>query len=206
MNQWIYSSEQTLDCRFSTGMMFVQKRPVYCDRGHFSLDIQGVRFHRDPLTQRALEPSRYFHDLDVATSEGQLWAQWLVGGLQISLDEESLPPSERMTWNHTSKQGLVCFQGTLRGQDEAHVTVKEHIVDDTRIWTMNVFGIPSLDDADAFPRHFLRLEHAALEAESFLKWRLLKQPTVSRDLPELNKNPVFVEAISEPGVRSPKMG
>lgn len=206
MTQWVYSSHQTLDCALEPqGLMFIQKRPVYCDRGHFSLNLQGVRFHLDPDTQKALEPSMYVHDLDVATSEGALWAQWLVGGLQVSLDEESLPPSERMSWSHTFDQGLVCFRGQLNGQ-QASVTIQERVIDDTRVWTMEAFDVPSLDEADAFPRHFLRLEHAGLEAESFLKWRLLKQPTVTRELVDFDGTSVVVDAIPVAGIRSPKMG
>ena len=213
--QWTYAPN-LLDATLNQegALVFIQPRPHYCDRGHFSLGFQSVRFHADPVTGRAVEPSLYHHDADVAVSEGALWAQWLVGKQNVSVDEESLPTSDRMTWGRTyikdeNEVPCVVFKGILNGQTPLAV-ISERMVDEVRIWSLDVEGVPDLDEADVFPRHFLRLEHAALEAESFFKWRLLKQPTVGRRLEDFKGQTLPVEPIdvleqaSMPSSGSPK--
>ena len=43
-------------------------------------------------------------------------------------------------------------------------------------WCVNA-NIPCVDDADGFPRYYMRKETAKDETERWLKWRLWKQPT-----------------------------
>lgn len=41
-------------------------------------------------------------------------------------------------------------------------------------YSFNVDGVLSLDNADSFPRYFMKLEVAKSEAEAWLNWRLYK--------------------------------
>ena len=41
-------------------------------------------------------------------------------------------------------------------------------------WQLNVEGVTDLDDADRFPRYYMRLEVAKAETIAFLAWRLHK--------------------------------
>jgi hypothetical protein len=42
-------------------------------------------------------------------------------------------------------------------------------------WSVKVFGIPSIDAADSFPRFFMNLETAKREMKEWLIWRLYKE-------------------------------
>lgn len=50
---------------------FIQKRPVYCDRGHYSFNIDGI-----PYIDGADCFPRYFMSLDRAMIEATLWVNW----------------------------------------------------------------------------------------------------------------------------------
>jgi hypothetical protein len=41
-------------------------------------------------------------------------------------------------------------------------------------WSFNVMGIGSIDGADSFPRYFMSLDRAMIEAIVWLNWRLWK--------------------------------
>lgn len=43
-------------------------------------------------------------------------------------------------------------------------------------WVFNVDGVAALDAADSFPRYYMDLNAAMLEAVDWLNWRLFKVP------------------------------
>jgi hypothetical protein len=43
-------------------------------------------------------------------------------------------------------------------------------------WQVNV-DVPNLDDADGFPRYYMKKDVAISETEAFLRWRLFKEGT-----------------------------
>jgi hypothetical protein len=51
--------------------VWIQKRPVYCDRGHYSGNVMGINSIDD-----ADSFPRYFMDLDRAKLEMKEWLDW----------------------------------------------------------------------------------------------------------------------------------
>lgn len=160
--------------------LWVQARPPYCDRGHWQLGSIGFRY------PNGIEPSLYFQHIDTAIEEGELWAARLKGN-PITWDcEESIPTDLKHSWDF--EKG--CFKtqiSTSNGSVDVCIQALGNETDP--LWKLTIEGIDTLDEADAFPRHYLRLDHATHEAEAFLEWRLNRIPSES---------PGFIERPSQP--------
>lgn len=50
---------------------FIQKRPAYCDRGHWSFNVDGI-----PYIDGADSFPRYYMNLDAAMREATDWINW----------------------------------------------------------------------------------------------------------------------------------
>jgi hypothetical protein len=150
------------------GLFWILPRQPYCDRGHWELGALGVSL--------PVSPSLYFHHFEVAQREAELWLAKSMGR----------PLSERParcpdTWDVMATD--VWVRRATQGDHpvECHLTRTGPANDRLWTWTIPV-GLDAhpdrLDASDAFPRHFLRAEHAVREMEAFLRWRLEKIPTV----------------------------
>jgi hypothetical protein len=142
--------------------VWTEARPYHCDRGHWSLGMQGV------FCEDGREPSLYFMELDTALREGELWLARAMGRPVVPMEEESLPPGLRLDWKVDPHATAL----SARTPDGVDVELTHQGDGPMAVWTLTIDGIDSLDGADGFPRHYLRLEHAAMEAEGFLRWRL----------------------------------
>lgn len=169
--------------------LFIQARPYYCDRGHWSLGSSGFSFID------GIEPSLYFHRMDTAISEAELWAAKL-NNQPIFWDcEEPFPNDAKLNWTlkgHTYKTEVKTDDGIIHIQVDALNTELDPL------WKLSIEGMENLDGGDGFPRHFLRLEHAISEAEDFLTWRLEKKPIEIPDpieRPEQSLPPYILKAL-----------
>jgi hypothetical protein len=171
------------------GRVWIEAQPYHSDRGHWSLGLQSLR------SPDGVEPSLYFMEMDTAIREAELWLARTAGrpvGLQ---DEESLPPGLRQEWTIAKLAGHVAW--TSKHGETTTVVFMEGTEDDP-LWKVEIDHL-DLDDGDVFPRHFLRLEHAVLEAEAFLRWRINKVPAEASgpiDLPPREVDPVIARHLA----------
>lgn len=145
---------------------YIQARPPYCDRGHWSLAHTGLVC---PVT-----PSYYFFHLDVARAEAEL-ALAAARGAPVEPKGLDCPEGwtdEGQSWSLTrpARKGtvtLVLKPGQKQGIPYWRLSIQQ--------WLPH----PSspIDDADRFPRDYLDPRHAVAEAEAFLDWRLTMKPT-----------------------------
>lgn len=160
--------------------LWINKRPVYCDRGHWELGAMGM--HMNP------QPAHYFQRLATAQREAELWLARSLGR-PVPEGEVACPMGWKATgpaaWQRsaTGPTGLVMCQVARSGT----------AADPLWTWTVPE-GLSShpdyLDASDAFPRHFLRASHAVSEVEAFLKWRLEKVHTEIPEMLSLPDEPV----------------
>lgn len=147
-------------------LLWINKRPVYCDRGHWELGSVG--FRSDP------QPALYFHREVTAQREAELWLARSLGR-PIPEGDVSCP----MGWNEIES---TLWQRVVEGPHGPVVCQLVRSGDETNpVWEWTIpEGLDKhpdqLDGSDAFPRHFLRAEHAVAEVEDFLMWRLDKVP------------------------------
>ena len=174
------------------GRVWIEAQPYHSDRGHWSLGLQSLR------SPDGAEPSVYFMEMDTAIREAELWLARMAGrpvGLQ---DEESLPPGLRQDWDIDQTAGQTAWQSRMG--DVATTRIFMAGTEEDPLWRVEIEGI-EMDGADAFPRHYLRLEHAALETEAFLRWRLTKVPAETSgpiDLPPREVDPVIARHLVPP--------
>lgn len=166
---------------------WIESRPYYCDRGHWSLNSNGVNFEKFTNSLDNIEPAHYFQQLDTAIREAELWVAKLAGQ-SISWEcEESLPPGLKYPWTLEKFK----YSTEVQSEEGRVLAIIEMLgTEEDPLWKFQVEGIPSLDAADFFPRYFLRLEHAVIEAEEFLRWRLEKSPTESHEAIERPDQPI----------------
>lgn len=68
---WTEDEYGCLNFRHQNVHAFIQKRPSYCDRGHWSFNADGV-----PFLDGADSFPRYFMGLDCAIREATEWLNW----------------------------------------------------------------------------------------------------------------------------------
>jgi hypothetical protein len=71
METWELDEYQTWNLRKGGAHVWIQKRPVYCDRGHYHAQVEGIPSidHQDSFP-------RYFMNLDRAKAEMGEWLEW----------------------------------------------------------------------------------------------------------------------------------
>jgi hypothetical protein len=63
--------EDIFELKHSGAMVFINKRPQYCDRGHWCANVSGI-----PTLDHADSFPRYFMDFDTAKKEMHEWLIW----------------------------------------------------------------------------------------------------------------------------------
>jgi hypothetical protein len=160
--------------------LWINKRQAYCDRGHWELGAVG--FYSTP------QPSRYFHRVATAQREAELWLARSLGRPAAEGDV-SCP----VGWDEIEP---TIWQRVVEGPQGPVVCQLERSGDETNpVWGWTIpegLNKPpdQLDGSDAFPRHFLRAEHAVAEVEDFLMWRLDKVPAETPGFQERPDEPV----------------
>lgn len=81
----------------------------------------------------------------------------------------------RLEWKLDEVGALMCrFDGPY-GKVEAFITPRP-VYCDRGHWQFGIMtGVPSLDNADSFPRYYMGLRTALQEASDWIMWRLYKQ-------------------------------
>lgn len=160
--------------------LWILPRQPYCDRGHWELGMLGVYLH--------VSASLYFHHFEVAQREAELWLAKSVGrplAERVAHCPDTWEEEDTRTWRRAAEHDGKVVECVLSRTGP--------LTDPLWTWTIPV-GLKShpdiLDASDAFPRHFLRAEHAVREVEAFLRWRLEKIPTVVPGRIQLPDEPV----------------
>lgn len=79
--EWVVDNYNCLNLHIGKAHVWIQKRPTYCDRGHYCANVNGI-----PSIDGADSFPRYFMDLERAKDEMSEWLQWR---LQSERQDES---------------------------------------------------------------------------------------------------------------------
>lgn len=80
--KWVEDSYGCFNLHHAGVHAFIQKRPVYCDRGHYSFNVEGI-----PYVDGADSFPRYYMSLRVALREATTWLNWRLYKIPLSADE-----------------------------------------------------------------------------------------------------------------------
>lgn len=183
-------------------------RPPYCDRGHWELGGLGMR--------EGVRPSLYFHHLDRARREAELW---------LAHGQRPRPRVGSMSWPRAWVKSSDPRQGRTWASNGAYGSAVFRVapirVEGVSLWELSVVeGLDRpgnmLDAADGFPRRFFDPTTAIREAQAFALWRLSHHPVtvpgplVLPDRPVdqsgWSPSPATLEHPSPRGRRRPSMG
>lgn len=71
MNEWTLDRWGCWNLRCGSAWIWMTRRPVYCDRGHWQANVNGV-----PSLDGQDGFPRYFMDLERAKLEMEDWLEW----------------------------------------------------------------------------------------------------------------------------------
>jgi hypothetical protein len=181
--------------------LWIHKRPVYCDRGHWELASTGLI--------DTVQPALYFHRLETAQREAELWLARSLGR-PVPEGDVHCPTTWKDLGGHRWET-----EADGPGDQKVVCRLERSGTEANPVWTWTIpQGLSAhpgeLDASDAFPRHFLRAAHAVDEVACFLAWRLRKIPTETpkalhrpdeRVAPKVREH---LEAEAIPAARRPK--
>jgi hypothetical protein len=76
MSEWVFVEKHLVwEYRLGDSMVTIERRPSYCDRGHFIANVFGVAD-----IDGADSFPRYFMDLERAKLEMAEWLEWRLSG------------------------------------------------------------------------------------------------------------------------------
>lgn len=164
------------------GFTWLQGRQPYCDRGHWDWGTQGIAVHE--LNKTAPMPTHYFMHLETGRLEIEAWLARGLGAmhsgrtvdtLNQDLDfQAQIAKGEAWTW---AREGKTLYTVIERDGQSVEATIEQKETPSGPVFIFDIqSGIPTLDDADRFPRAYMDLDHALSEAEHFFVWRLLNIP------------------------------
>lgn len=168
------------------GFAWLQGRQHYCDRGHWDWGTQGIAVHA--LKEAAPMPAHYFMHLENGRLEIEAWLARGLGAAHSGRTIETLsegdidfqaPNTKGEGWSW-ERDGNTLHAMIEREEQKVQATITQQDTPSGPVFVFDVqSGIPTLDDADCFPRSYMDLDRALDEAENFFSWRLLKVPTQS---------------------------